>query len=234
VIRAIIETSLIDWDGKITMVLFFDRCNFVCPFCQNWDLIIHPSKYPVVKWEKISNILKEKKGWIDGVVLTGGEPLVDKKEVFNIIQKLKKFNVGVKVDTNGAYPNVLRELINKKLVDYIAMDVKAPIDERYYIATGKKVNLDNIEKSIRILMSDRVDYEFRTTCVPRIINEKTIHEIGSAIKGAKKWALQAFVSDNAYKEEYRQELKADYFSSLKKYKKIAQKYVDNIVLRGKV
>jgi pyruvate formate lyase activating enzyme len=233
VIRAIIKTSLIDWDGKITTVLFYDKCNFLCPFCQNWDLIMNPEKYPVIEWNQIAQDLKKKKGWVDGVVLTGGEPLVYKKNVFELCQKVKDLGFAVKLDTNGAYPEIMQELINKKLVDYVAMDIKAPLDKRYHVAAGKKIDIENIKKSKAILMSDLIDYEFRTTCVPGIIDENAIHEIGKVIKGAKKWALQAYIPDNAYKKEYRKKLGTDYILSLEKFQIIAKKYVSNVILRGK-
>ncbi|UCG92967.1 MAG: anaerobic ribonucleoside-triphosphate reductase activating protein [candidate division WOR-3 bacterium] len=233
-IRALIETSLVDWDGKISMVLFVDKCNFMCPFCQNWELILHPEKFPVIQWKEIAGVLQRKKGWIDGVVLTGGEPFVYTKEIRELAENIKKLNLGLKVDTNGAYPEALKELIDKKLLDYVALDVKAPIDERYYSAAGKKINLENVRESIRLLLGNVVDYEFRTTCVPGIIDEGAIDEIGQAIKGARKWVLQVFVPNNAYKEEYRKELDLSYAPLLKKFRVCAQKYVSNTILRGKV
>ncbi len=232
-IRGIIETSLIDWDGQIATVLFFDKCNFMCPFCQNGELICAPEKYPIIAFKKIKKILEKKKGWVDGVVLTGGEPLVDRNEILDITQKIKGLQLKVKIDTNGAYPESLQELIDKKLVDYVAMDVKAPLDDRYYNAAGKKIDLENIKKSIEMLLNDYVEYEFRTTCVPGIIDDKTITEIGTVIQGAKKWALQAFVPDNALNKEYRKNLGPYYFPSLQRFLAIAKHYVPNVRLRGK-
>jgi len=234
VIRALIETSLIDWDGKITTVLFFDQCNFMCPFCQNWELIMHPEKFPIIKWGAISKMLSQKEKWIDGVVLTGGEPLINKKELFEIAKNIKDLHLDVKIDTNGASPDVLKKLIDAKLVDYVAMDIKASLDKDYNIAAGKKVELKRIKESIHLLMSGLVDYEFRTTCVPGIIDEQAIEEIGKVIKGAKKWALQTFVPENAHQEEYRKKLESDYASHMKKLAHIAIKYVKNVVLRGKI
>jgi len=233
-IRAIIETSLIDWDGKITTVLFFDKCNFMCPFCQNWELILHPEKYPEIRFDEIKEKLQKKKGWVDGVVLTGGEPLMNEREIFEISHKLKEISMKIKIDTNGAYPKTLHRLVDEKLIDYVAMDVKAPLDERYYIAVGRNMTVEKIKESIEILMHDEVDYEFRTTCVPGIINEQTVEEIGRVISGAKKWALQALVPDNAYREEYRKELGAEYYRALRKYHEVARQYVANVVLRGKI
>lgn len=233
-IRAFIETSLVDWDGKISSVIFFDKCNFMCPFCQNWDLIINPNKFPVVKWEHIKKKLQNKKGWVDGLVLTGGEPLCCEQEVFQVCKKTKKLGLQVKIDTNGSYPGILQNLIKSKLIDFVAMDIKAPIDKRYNTAAGKQVNLEKIKQSIQMLLNGEIDYEFRTTCVPGIIDENAIHQIGKDIKGAKKWALQAHVPDNAYKALYRQSLNPEYYKMIKKYLEIAKKYIPNTILRGKV
>ncbi len=233
-IRAIIETSLIDWDGKITTVVFFDKCNFICPFCQNWELILHPEKFPVIKWTEIKRKLKKKEGWVDGIVLTGGEPLACKDEVFELCRNVKKLNIAIKLDTNGAYPKILQRLINEKLINYVAMDVKAPLDDQYHTAAGTKVNLEHLRKSIHIMMANAIEYEFRTTCVPGIIDENAIRKIGEVIKDAKKFALQAFVPENAYKEEYRKELGTDYNTSLQRFLIIAKKYVPNTILRGKI
>lgn len=232
-IRALIETSLVDWDGKISTVLFFDACNFRCPFCQNWELICSPEQFPVIEWQTIEEKLKRKQGWVDGVVLTGGEPLVNQKEVSEISKKIKKLGLAVKLDTNGAYPDVMEELINSQLIDYVAMDVKAPLDERYATAAGKKVNLNAITKSIAALMNGSTEYEFRTTCVPGIIDKQSLTQIGIAIKDARKWALQAYVPENAYNEAYRKELPEKYMHELDGYFTIAKKYVNNVVLRGK-
>jgi pyruvate formate lyase activating enzyme len=231
-IRALIETSLVDWDGKISTVVFFDACNFRCPFCQNWKLICSPQNFPVIEWQTIAEKLKTKKGWVDGVVLTGGEPLVNRKEVFEISKKIKNLGLAVKLDTNGAYPTMMKELINSKLIDYVAMDVKAPLDERYATAAGRKANIGAISESITTLLSGCIDYEFRTTCVPQIIDRQSLIQIGEAIKGAHKWALQAYVPENAYKKAYRKELPAEYMRQLEEYLTVAKQYVANALLRG--
>jgi pyruvate formate lyase activating enzyme len=232
-IRAVIETSLVDWDGKITTVLFFDKCNFMCPFCQNWELILHPEKFPVIPWEDIEKKLVKKEKWVDGVVLTGGEPLIFKKEVFDIARKIKQRNLSVKIDTNGAYPDVLRELLDAHLVDYVAMDIKAPIDERYYKAAGKQIDLENIKESIHILMKGHVEYEFRTTVVPGIIDEDAIKKIGESIQGASLWVLQTYVPKNAYRKNYRGKLDKNYSEQLHQFSSIAKNYAAKVKVRGK-
>ncbi|MDH4211182.1 MAG: anaerobic ribonucleoside-triphosphate reductase activating protein [candidate division WOR-3 bacterium] len=231
-IRSIIETSLVDWDGKLTTVLFFDKCNFMCPFCQNWELILHPERFPVIEWTRIETILLSKKSWIDGVVLTGGEPLAQTKEVFDITRRIKALGFLVKIDTNGAYPEILHEMIEKGLVDYVAMDIKAPLDDRYDSAAGRKIDLAAIERSISMLMRGQTDYEFRTTCVPRIINTRTIAEIGKRIQEAKRWFLQRYVPENAYKKEYRN-LRQISGADVSEVLRIAQQYVTNAKWRGK-
>jgi len=233
-IRGFIETSLVDWDGKISSVVFIDKCNFMCPFCQNWDLIINQDKFPIIEWDFIKEKLKGKKKWVDGVVLTGGEPLCSVQETTQICKKIKELGLLVKVDTNGAFPDILKKMIENKLVDYVAMDIKAPINERYNIATGKQVDLENIKKTIKILMSGDIDYEFRTTCVPGIIDENAIHQIGKTIRGARKWALQEHIPDNAYKSLYQQKLSPEYHQQLRRYFEISKQYVKNTILRAKI
>jgi pyruvate formate lyase activating enzyme len=233
-IRGFIETSMVDWDGKISAVIFFDQCNFLCPFCQNWELIIDPEKFPIVEWEHIEKMLLTKKGWVDGVVLTGGEPMYNEQELIETCEKIRDLGFLIKIDTNGGFPDTLQRAVDKKIADYIAMDIKAPLDKTYIVATGKQVDLEKIKRSMGIIMNSGIDYEFRTTCVPGIIDEPAIHQIGSTIIKAKKWALQAYVPDNAYKKLYRKELTPEYHGLLKKYHEIAKKYVANTVLRAKI
>jgi pyruvate formate lyase activating enzyme len=208
-IRAIIETSLVDWDGKLTMVVFFDRCNFLCPFCQNWELILHPERFPKIHWTEVMAKLKKKKKWIDGIVFTGGEPFVYFRKLSEYARQLKAAGFGVKVDTNGGFPRELETLIKTGHVDYLAMDIKAPLDGSYLAAIGKERSEKNImlvkkvKESISIIVNSGVGYEFRTTCVPGIIDADAIRMIGAQIRGAKRWFLQGFIPDHAYKQEYR-------------------------------
>lgn len=231
-IRAMIETSLIDWDGKLTTVLFFDKCNFLCPFCQNWDLILHRDKYPVIEWPDIERKLLAKKNWIDGVVLTGGEPFVYGEGLFSVSRRVKTLGFRLKIDTNGAYPEGLERAIDEGLADYVAMDVKAPLDERYDVAAGRHVDIEKIRRSVRLLMEGRVEYEFRTTCVPGMIDEGTLQEIGKSIEGARAWVLQQYVPENAYDEAYRNMLPVT-AAEAAQYIEIARRYAVNARWRGR-
>lgn len=231
-IRGLIESSLIDWDGRISLVLFFDKCNFKCPFCHNWELIYHPENFPVIEWKTIQEILTRKKKWIDGVVLTGGEPLLNMQDITELCREIKNEGFPVKIDTNGAFPQSLSGLIEEKLIDYAAMDIKTALDANYDKAAGIKIDLASIKSSIEILMSGNIEYEFRTTCVPGIVDEKTVHSIGSVIKGARKWALQGYRPENAWVEAFRQPLPTGYQDSIRTMYSIAKQYVDCTIIRG--
>lgn len=229
-IKGFIETSLIDWDGKLVSVFFLPGCNFRCPFCHNHQLWKEPQKVETVPWQRVSGFLKGKKGWIDGVVITGGEPTVH-QDLPEFIGSLREMGLLIKLDTNGANPEMLQSLIDKKLVDYVAMDLKATLDTIYSQAAGTKVNLDDIRRSIEILMTGKTDYEFRTTLVPLFHGLENVRQMGKSIKGAKKWVLQQFVPQNSetsmlkhvwpYAEEY-----------LVKMQQEGSKWVESCILRG--
>jgi pyruvate formate lyase activating enzyme len=161
-IKGFIETSLIDWDGKLVSVFFLPGCNFRCPFCHNHQLWKAPQKVETVPWQKVSDFLKGKKGWIDGVVITGGEPTVH-ADLPEFIESLREMGLLIKLDTNGANPEMLQSLIDKKLVDYVAMDLKASLDTIYSQAAGTKVNLDDIKRSIEIPPWFRYSTAWRTS-----------------------------------------------------------------------
>lgn len=231
-IRGRIDTSMLDWDGRLVTVLFFDRCNFACPFCQNWELMTRPDDYPVIDIDDVLKKLSAKKDWIDGVVLTGGEPLIDPKELGSVIEKIRALNFKIKIDTNGSFPGVLRELLNDKIIDYVAMDVKAPLDHRYEKAAGAGVDPEKIRESIRFLRSSGVEHEFRTTLVPGIIDETALRKIGEEIQGTDKWFLQVFIAENAPQGEYRDKKFAP--ERIEGFLKIAREYVADAKLRGKI
>ncbi|MBU1356843.1 MAG: anaerobic ribonucleoside-triphosphate reductase activating protein [Candidatus Edwardsbacteria bacterium] len=229
-IKGFIETSLIDWDGKIVSVVFLPGCNFRCPFCHNHILVKHPEQIADVPWERIESFLKGKKGWIDGVVITGGEPTIH-KDLMPLLMKLKGLGLPAKLDTNGSNPALLRKIIDQGLVEFIAMDIKASFDQKYDLACGVVVNKENIRESIGLILSSGLEYEFRTTIVPQYHDLDSVDNMAREIKGAKKWVLQQFVQTNAdnqelrnmppYNEEYLEEMR-----------KTAEGLVERVVLRG--
>jgi len=190
------KTTLIDYPGRIACTVFLIGCNFRCPWCYSAELVL-PEKiekhtqrgYPIPEKE-FFDFLKERKGLLDGLVLCGGEPTLN-KELPNFIKKIKKMGYLVKLDTNGSNPKMIKDLIDKKLIDYVAMDVKAP-KEKYKETVGGKANLKDIEESIEILKNSKIDFEFRTTVVPTLHNKEDILKIAHWISPAKKYFLQNF------------------------------------------
>ena len=220
-----IEDSMLDWPGKIAMILFTGGCNLRCPYCHNPDFVENYESMPDILEQDIFEILKKKKNWIDGAVISGGEPtLQDDLPLF--LGNIKKLGYAAKIETNGTNPEMLEQIISKKIIDSISMDVKWPI-EQY----GKYS--EDVKKSIELIKNSNIGYEFSTTVVPGIIGKEEMTKICELIKGAKNYTLQQFQSKNinlldktlintvSYKKE-----------ELEGFLNIAKKYVDNAEIRG--
>ena len=183
--------SLIDYPGKICATVFTQGCNFRCPYCHNPELVI-PSLYREgMADNEVFAFLKKRRGKLDAVNITGGEPTLQ-PDLIEFIKQIKSLGYMVKIDTNGSFPEILRKLIEGKLLDYIAMDIKAPL-EKYGIVTGSSIAPENIAASIRLIMDSGIDYEFRTTIVKSLLTERDIEKIGILTGGAKCLVLQKFV-----------------------------------------
>ena len=206
--------TLIDFPERLAAIVFTSGCSFRCPFCYNPELVL-PEKIknqPIVSEKDIFVFLKERQGLIEGVVLTGGEPTLY-KELPALIKKIKKLGYSVKLDTNGSNPKMLEELIDKKLIDYVAMDIKAPLGvkaqsskfkvQNYETATGVKGFLEKVKKSVKIIKDSGIDYEFRTTVVPTLHTAEDILEIARHISGARKYCLQNFSNKEAMEPGFR-------------------------------
>ena len=193
IIAGLLKTSLADWPKKICSTIFIAGCNFRCGFCHNPELVLPEDieKVEAMSETEILTQIVERKRFIDGVCITGGEPLMS-PEIVNLIRKIKDKGLPVKLDTNGSFPTLLKKLIDEKLIDYVAMDVKAPKD-RYQQVTNSKINPELIEQSIKILKESNIDYEFRTTVVKDLLDAKDIQEIGKWLDGSEAYYLQQFV-----------------------------------------
>ena len=213
-IKGFIETSFSDWPGKVVAVLFLPSCNFRCPYCHNHELVLLPEKYPNFPLQEILGSLRERNGWVDGVCLTGGEPTLHPwlPSLIHDLRSAKGMapsggSLGIKLDTNGTRPEVLQKLIDADLLDYIAMDLKGPLEvHRYAAITGISLEaegLARIQRSIQILLTGKVDYEFRTTLVPTLIEEEEVYTLARQIRGARRYTLQHFEPRNAMDEELR-------------------------------
>ena len=230
-ILGFIPTSFSDWDGKLVSILFLGGCNYRCPFCQNYPLLQEEDPKRVVDWTEVARHLKNKQPWIDGVVVSGGEPLLH-PEVFDLCARIKEMGFAVKLDTNGSFPFALMELAQRKLIDYVALDIKTALDERYDKACGTKVETGLVNRTIDFLMNGKLDYEFRTTLVPGLVGKPEITSLAKRIKGARKFALQQFVPDNARVEAYRKK-KPYKLEQLQEIAAIVRPQVKELVIRGK-
>lgn len=202
-IKGMIESSFLDWDGKIVSTLYVPNCNFRCPFCHNWELIMHPEKFNAKLFEEIKAFLTQNRDFIDGICLTGGEPALY-SDLIEYLKKIKDLGMMVKLDTNGSVPKMIENVFDHDIISYIAMDIKAPLEPMAYNRlAGAKVKLENIKHTIDLIMNSGVDYEFRTTVVPTMLDDNDILEIARSIEGAKKYVLQQFVPEHTFSEDLR-------------------------------
>lgn len=224
------KLSLVDYEGKIACTLFTSRCNFRCPFCHNSSLVEGYDDLECVEDSEIDEYLDQRKKILDAVVITGGEPtLLDNLE--EQIIKIRKKGYLVKLDTNGSNFKVLKNLVDKGLIDYVAMDIKNSLNS-YFKTIGIKYNKaieDNIKQSINFLMENHVDYEFRTTLVDELHTKEDIEEMGKLIKGCKRMFLQKFTDRGTCIMDNLHEVKKE---KALEYKCILEKYINNVELRG--
>ena len=196
-IKGFIDLSLVDWDGKVSAVIFLPGCNFRCPFCYNSTIVLRPEQLPTMPFEEIRHYLTEKRGWLDGVVITGGEPTIH-TELPHLCKQIKELQLLVKLDTNGTNSQMVEELIAQGLVDYIAMDIKAPLTiESYSRATGVTVEklLNEVKRTLEFLINNHVDCEFRTTLIRTVHGVKDLKQMCLSLQGCQKYVLQNFKGD---------------------------------------
>jgi pyruvate formate lyase activating enzyme len=217
------KTSLIDFPGKISSILFTPGCNLRCPYCQNWRIVINPQG-PFLSEDEALKILESRKKYIDAVVITGGEPLIH-NDALIFIKKLKDKGFSVKLDTNGFFPELLEQCLG--YVDYVAVDVKTSL-EKYHLLGAKDVS--NLLKTIGLLRDHSVDYEFRITTVPGIVEEEDIAKIGELVRGARRFAFQQFIPEDALDEKFRR-IHPYSPEVIKRFSEIMKKYVNEVILR---
>ena len=184
------DLSLIDYPGHMASVVFVGGCNFRCPFCHNRTLVLSPDEIKHLDIDEITGRMKDAKTFIDAVVITGGEPTIW-KDLESFIEKVKALGLKVKLDTNGSRPDVIKNLLAKGLLDYIAMDIKTSF-ERYHKASGVNINPKLIKESITLIKESGIEHEFRTTCVPGLIDETDIRQISNYLGKNEHYTLQQF------------------------------------------
>ncbi|MDE5588912.1 MAG: anaerobic ribonucleoside-triphosphate reductase activating protein [Acetatifactor sp.] len=222
------KTTLLDYPGHVAATVFTGGCNFRCPFCHNADLVLNPGSQPLVPEEEVLSHLKKRRGILEGVCITGGEPTLQ-PDLPDFIRKIRELGYLVKLDTNGYMPEVLTHLLAEGMLDYVAMDVKASPDN-YQIASGcPGIDFDRIEKSISVLKHCKIPYEFRTTVVQGLHTVQEFDAISRLLEGGRAYYLQAFrESENVIQEGFRA-FPADVMEEIREK---AGKYIDKVELRG--
>lgn len=221
------KLTLLDFPGHTACTVFLGGCNFRCPFCHNFELAAGPAA-PLMDEEELLAFLQKRKGLLDGVAITGGEPLM-RRELPELLRKIKALGYLVKLDTNGSFPKRLKEVVDEGLVDYVAMDVKnAP--ECYGKTVGfEKLSLEPIRESIAFLMTGAVEYEFRTTVIQQLHGPAEMETLATWLAGAKRYYLQQFKQSE---QVPNQELTAPSLQTMREYLRIVQEKIPAAELRG--
>lgn len=232
IISGLQKVTLLDYPGHIACTIFFGRCNLRCPFCHNMELVTNPEHFPTFTIEEILAFLKERKGRLNGVAITGGEPLLN-KDIAELLKPIKELGYPIKLDTNGFFPEMIEKLIDEKLVDMFAMDIKAGWKNYLHVAgadgRGESDWQLKLKNSISLLMNKASDYEFRTTCVKGLHTDEDFCEIKDMIRGAKKYFLQNYkaapdMKELPFKPFSREELES--------FLNIVRDSVENASIRG--
>ena len=228
IIKGLQKLTLLDYPGKIACTVFTGGCNLRCPFCHN-ALLVTKQDENFIKEEEFFKFIEERKDRLDGVAITGGEPLIH-SDIENFIKKIKDIGYAIKLDTNGTFPEKLKKILDEKLVDYVAIDIKNS-PEKYAVTVGvSNLDIEKIKRSVKILMESDVDYEFRTTVPKELFTEDDFEKIAQWIAGAKRYFLQEFKdSGNLIEEGLFTPEKKDV---MEKYASIVRKTVKEVEVRG--
>ncbi len=228
-IKGFIGVSLIDYPNLVASVLFVGGCNYRCPYCHNADLVLRPSLWPTIPIEQLLTDLKRRRGFVDGVVLTGGEPTLY-PALARLLRTIRVMGFAIKLDTNGSQPDVLRDWLGQGLLDYVAMDVKTPL-ERYPEIAGRGVDVEAVSASIDVLKHCGLPYEFRTTVVPTLLEVEDIAAMACWIAGPAPYFLQQFQPHGCL--DPRLEGMEPYSAvELESMAAAARSYLSNVQLRG--
>ena len=226
-IHGLQKMTLLDFPGTVACTVFLGGCDFRCPFCHNYELIDGTAE-PIMDDEKLVSFLRSRKGLIEGVAITGGEPCLH-KDLPELIKKIRAEGYTVKLDTNGYHPELLKKILDEGLVEYVAMDIKN-CEQKYPLTCGvESINMSVIKQSISLLMNSDTDYEFRTTVIDELHDEEDFKKIGLLIGGAKRYFLQRFTDRESVPYG---NLSAPSFDKMYSLQKIAREYIPNTQLRG--
>lgn len=229
-IGGIQKTTLLDYPGKVASTIFVAGCNFRCPFCQNSEFFANNSTLQLYDPDDIIRFLRKRKGVLDGVCVTGGEPTIYRDALLDFLKELKDIGLSVKLDTNGANPDILKKAVSCRLIDFTAIDIKtSPKAYEKAAGVGNKI-VEKVKETVDFLKTDIIPYEFRTTAVKGIHTEKDFLEIGEWISGCDNYFIQNYrSSDTVYKPEGLQSFS---YEELKHFADIVKPYVRNVSIRG--
>ena len=225
IIGGLQKSTLIDYPKKVAATIFLSGCNFRCPFCHNPELVLPEviAKQPKISEEEIFAFLQERKGFLDGIVICGGEPTVH-SDLPEFLEKIKNIGFLIKLDSNGSNPKMLKEMIDNNLLDYVAMDIKSSKEKYAEVVGLPDIDISKIEESIEILKEGKIDYEFRTTLVPGLVDKAEVLKLVEWIAPAKKYFLQKFQNQGEtvdpnfkqiepYSEDYIKEIQKEIASN---------------------
>ncbi|MEA2036930.1 MAG: anaerobic ribonucleoside-triphosphate reductase activating protein [Nanoarchaeota archaeon] len=229
-IKGLQKTTLVDFPPYVSCTVFISTCNFRCGFCHNPELVNDSFELDKISEKDVLDFLDSRKKVLDGVCITGGEPTLY-PNLKGFISKIKEKGFKVKLDTNGMKPSILKELIDEKILDYIAMDIKNSL-EKYDLAAGVKVDISRIEESIDLIRNSNVDYEFRTTVVRGMHAKEDIEKIGQMLNGSKKFAIQNFKSAEELIDPGYKKIKLFSDKELEEFKSILGKYFGEVEVRA--
>lgn len=222
-------TSLLDFPGRIASLVFWGGCNLTCPFCHNPALVLDPTAYPDLDLVDLLADLGERRAFIDGVVVSGGEPTLS-RDLISFLKEVKALGLLVKLDTNGLAPQVIAELIDKRLIDYLAIDLKTS-PERYPDLHSGPVLSGKLVETLRLCAEVPIDLEYRTTCVPGWVDEEVIVTLGELINGTPLWALQQYHPEHALCEQAR-EVTPYSPERIQSFADLAGRYAQRVIVRG--
>ncbi len=228
-ISGIQKLTLLDFPGKLACTIFTEGCNFRCPFCHNASLVLPEKRGETLTENEVLSFLKQREDLLEGVCITGGEPCLQ-PDIEDFVRLVRSFGFAVKLDTNGSFPEKLASMLEKGLLDYVAMDIKTS-EERYLevcAVTNEKL-LENVKKSVEILKSSRVPHEFRTTTAKELQSEQDFECIGKWLSGEENFFIQQYVSSG---ELVGKEMTPYEKSQLEAFADIMKKYVKNVEIRG--
>jgi pyruvate formate lyase activating enzyme len=223
----------VDWDKKVSSVVFTAGCNMRCTFCYNFGLVMHPEEFDEIPEDFILNFLSENSDFLDGVCITGGEPTLQ-PDLVDFIKKVRGLGLEIKLDTNGTNSELLSKLIDKGLIDYIAMDVKAPLEAEQYSSlagVSLKGSIGEIEKSIQLIKASGVDHEFRTTVVHGVHTKADIEAIAKSLAGTNRYYLQKFQPHTRFEEMNKNQPQSD--EEMEELAEAARKHIPNTEWRGR-